>query len=76
MSHSELSGKYSGIYLFFLYLSSSLASLVYTGILDALGADNRVAIVLVLPVAGLCMFAGFLLFRKADLSIPQKKLNS
>ncbi len=73
VSHSELSGKYSGIYLFFLYLSSSLASLVYTAILDALGADNRVAIVLVLPVAGLCMFVGFLLFRKADLSIPEKR---
>jgi hypothetical protein len=67
----QLSGKYSGIFLFFLYLSSALASLVYSGILDILGAENRAAIVLAMPVAGACMFVGFLLFRKADLTIPK-----
>ncbi len=70
---TELSGKYSGIYLFFLYISSALASLIYTWILDRLGAENPVAIVLAMPVAGACILVGFFLFRKADLSIPEKK---
>ncbi len=74
VDRTELSGKYSGIYLFFLYLSSALASLLYTGILDALGAENPVAIVLAMPVAGACILVGFFLFRKADLSVPQKNI--
>ncbi len=71
----ELSGKYSGIYLFFLYLSSSLASIPYTAILDLQGSENPVAIVLALPVSGACILVGFFLFRKADLSIPLKREN-
>jgi len=69
---TELSGKYSGIYLFFLYLSSALASLLYSSILDALGAENRIAIVLALPISGACILVGFFLFRRVDLSSPQR----
>ncbi len=71
VDRSELAGKYSGINLFFIYISSAIASLVYSGILEALGPESRIAIVLALPVSGLFLLASLLIFRRVDLSIPK-----
>lgn len=67
---TELSGKYYGLFLFFLYSSSALASLLYSAVLDALGAENLVAIVLILPISGLFLLAAWLVYLKVDLTVP------
>ncbi len=62
----KLAGKYNGINSFVTNISQAFANLLYGGIMAIFGATNPVAIVIMLPAAGIFIAAGYFTFKKVE----------
>lgn len=67
VERSQLSGKYSGIYLFFMNISNAVAAFFYGWLFKVLGT-TPVTIVLVLVFSGIFIGVAFGVYQKVDLT--------
>ncbi len=62
----KLAGRYNGINSFGTNISQALANFLYGGLMAVFGAENPIAIVIMLPVAGIFIVGGYFTFKKVE----------
>ncbi len=63
----KLAGRYNGINSFVTNISQALANFLYGSVIGFLGAENPTAIVIMLPISGIFIIAGYFAFKKVDI---------
>src|SRR5271157_3835328 len=63
----KLAGKYNGVNTFLTNIGQAIANFVYGLIISWLGANNAVAIIVVLPISGIFIAVAFFIFHKISL---------
>ena len=69
----KLAGKYNGVNTFVTNIAQALANLLYGAIIALFVTNSPIPIIIVLPISGIFIAAGYFIFRKINLKTQNSK---